>query len=114
MGKQVRIIDLAERMIRLAGLTPGVDVEIRFTGLRPGEKLYEELLDTRETLSETHHPKIFRAKVRPNRMEDIGHAIDLLISGARLGRPAEELVMAMKTLVPEFMSQNSLFSKLDK
>jgi FlaA1/EpsC-like NDP-sugar epimerase len=114
MGKQVRIIDLAERMIRLAGLTPGVDIEIRFTGLRPGEKLYEELLDKRETLSETHHPKIFRAKVRPNRMEDIGHAIDLLISGARLGRPAEELVMAMKTLVPEFMSQNSLFSKLDK
>ena len=114
MGKQVRIVDLAERMIRLAGLIPGKDIEIRFTGLRPGEKLYEELLDTREILSETHHPKIYRAKVRPCQMEDIGRAIDLLISGAVQGRPAEELVLAMKSLVPEFMSQNSLFSSLDK
>jgi FlaA1/EpsC-like NDP-sugar epimerase len=113
MGEPVRILDLAHRMIKLAGLVPDRDVEIRFTGLRPGEKLYEELLDDREQLAETHHPKIFRAMVRPCELDDIRRAVDLLIAAAQTGLPATELVTAMKALVPEFKSQNSAFSALD-
>jgi FlaA1/EpsC-like NDP-sugar epimerase len=113
MGEPVRILDLAHRMIKLAGLVPDRDVEIRFTGLRPGEKLYEELLDDREQLAETHHPKIFRAMVRPCELDDIRRAVDLLIAAAQTGLPATELVKAMKALVPEFKSQNSAFTALD-
>ncbi|MBV6427752.1 MAG: hypothetical protein KIPDCIKN_02274 [Haliscomenobacter sp.] len=113
MGEQVRILDLAHRMIQIYGLTPGKDVEIQFIGLRPGEKLYEELLDHKETLAETHHPKIFRAQVRPGDFHQIRSDIDLLIAGAQNGWRPAELVQTMKTLVPEFVSQNSVFSELD-
>lgn len=113
MGEPVRILDLARRMIQLAGLTPGKDIEIKFTGLRPGEKLFEELLDKKETLAETHHPKIFRAKVRPIIYEEISSTIDLLIRNAYSGMPAKKLVDGMKLLVPEFISQNSIYSELD-
>ncbi len=114
MGEQIRILDLAHRMIQIYGLTPGKDVEIQFVGLRPGEKLYEELLDHKETLAETHHPKIFRAQVRPGDFHQIRSDIDLLIAGAQNGWRSADLVQTMKTLVPEFVSQNSVFSELDK
>lgn len=113
MGEPVRILDLAHRMIKLAGLIPERDIEIRFTGLRPGEKLYEELLDDREHLAETHHPKIFRAVVRPCGMDEIRQAVDLLIAAAHAGQSAEDLVRSMKSLVPEFTSQNSIYNELD-
>ncbi|MDX2133705.1 MAG: nucleoside-diphosphate sugar epimerase/dehydratase [Saprospiraceae bacterium] len=114
MGEQVRILDLAHRMIQLAGLVPGRDIDIQFTGLRPGEKLYEELLDHKENLAETHHPKIFRARVRPSRLDDIRVDIDTLIYAAANGTPDHDLVQHMKNLVPEFRSHNSAFSSLDK
>lgn len=114
MGEQVRILDLAHRMIQIYGLTPGKDVEILFIGLRPGEKLYEELLDHKETLAETHHPKIYRAQVRPGDFYQIRSDIDLLVAGAQNGWRPADLVQTMKTLVPEFISQNSEFSELDK
>ncbi|MBK6950246.1 MAG: polysaccharide biosynthesis protein [Haliscomenobacter sp.] len=113
MGEQVRILDLAHRMIQIYGLTPGKDVEIQFVGLRPGEKLYEELLDHKETLAETYHPKIYRAQVRPGDFHQIRSDIDLLIAGAQNGWRPNDLVQTMKTLVPEFISQNSVFSELD-
>jgi FlaA1/EpsC-like NDP-sugar epimerase len=113
MGEPIRILDLAHRMIQLAGLTPEKDIIIQFTGLRPGEKLFEELLDKKETVVETHHPKIFRAKVRPGIFEEISPKIDHLITSAHDGYSANKLVSAMKRLVPEFISQNSIYSELD-
>jgi FlaA1/EpsC-like NDP-sugar epimerase len=113
MGEPVRILDLAHRMIQLAGLTPEKDIAVQFTGLRPGEKLFEELLDKKETVVETHHPKIFRAKVRPGIFEEIGPKIDQLIGSAHRGYSSNKLVRAMKRIVPEFISQNSIYSELD-
>ena len=113
MGEPVRILDLAHRMIQLAGLTPEKDITVQFTGLRPGEKLFEELLDKKETVVETHHPKIFRAKVRPGIFEEIGPKIDQLIGNAHRGYSSNKLVRAMKRIVPEFISQNSIYSELD-
>ncbi|WP_170110710.1 polysaccharide biosynthesis protein [Flavilitoribacter nigricans] len=113
MGKPVRIVDLARKMIQMAGLTPGKDIEIKFTGLRPGEKLREELLDEQEGLIPTHHPKIRKAAVRQNDHETMKEQILFLIELARDGHPRLELVRQMKAIVPEFTSQNSAFSKLD-
>lgn len=113
MGEPIKILDLAEKMIQMAGLTVGKDIEIIFTGLRPGEKLTEELLDKEEDVIPTHHPKIRKATVRPNDYQDIKPAIEQLIEMAQQGHPAVEIVRLMKELVPEFNSQNSIFSKLD-
>lgn len=113
MGKPVRIVELARKMIQMAGLTPGKDIEIKFTGLRPGEKLKEELLDEQEGLIPTHHPKIRKAAVRQNDHETMKEQILYLIELARDGHPRLELVRQMKAIVPEFTSQNSSFSKLD-
>jgi len=112
MGESVKIIDLAKKMIQLAGLTPGQDITIKFTGLRPGEKLYEELLDDREGTLPTHHPKIKKALVRAN---DYVHVTELIDQLVLLTQNADEetLVRLMKTIVPEFTSQNSVFKKLD-
>jgi len=114
MGRPVRIVALAHKMIKLAGLTPQVDIKIEFTGLRPGEKLSEELFDGQENLKETHHPKIKIADVRRCEYHQIKSSIDLLIDHALQGLPKNTLVGHMKELVPEFTSQNSEFSKLDK
>jgi len=102
MGEPVRILDLAHRMIRLAGLIPGQDIPIHFIGLRPGEKLHEELFDQGETLKPTHNPKIMRAGVRPRCFEEIQGPVDQLIVMAEQGGPTELLVKRMQTLVPEF------------
>jgi FlaA1/EpsC-like NDP-sugar epimerase len=114
MGEPVRIVELAEKMIQMAGLTPGQDIDIVFTGLRPGEKLYEELLDEAENSIPTHHPKIKKAQVRTYEHEHVSLEIEQLIESALRGEPADRIVQRMKDLVPEYTSQNSNFTRLDQ
>lgn len=113
MGTPVKIADLARRMIELAGLVPGEDIEIKYTGLRPGEKLYEELLATKENTLPTENEKIYRAQVREYDYEDIctlmSPLIDLAIKVDKMGT-----VRMMKGIVPEFKSKNSVYEALDK
>jgi FlaA1/EpsC-like NDP-sugar epimerase len=99
-------------MIRLSGLELGKDIEIKITGLRPGEKLYEELLAKEEDTLTTHHPKILKAKVRIAELEQV-KAIDELI-GMFDSQDNMAIVSKMKSVVPEFVSNNSIFEKLDK
>lgn len=113
MGKPVPIIDLAKKMIRLYGLVPGIDVEIKYTGLRPGEKLYEELLTDSENTLPTYHEKIMIAKVRQNHLEDMLHHFEELFSLAKQKDGMMQMVAKMKELVPEFVSNNSVFEQLD-
>ncbi len=113
MGKPVKILHLAQNMIRLAGYTPDVDIPIVFTGLRPGEKLYEELLNQKETTLPTQHEKIMIARVREYAFEEVSRGIDELIAMSYEGRPFET-VRKMKELVPEFKSMNSVYQKLDE
>lgn len=112
MGKPVKIIDLAKRMIQLSGLVLGRDIEIEISGLRPGEKLYEELLASEENTLTTHHQKILIAKLREVEASDIDK-IKTLISIFEK-QDNMETVRRMKELVPEFISNNSDFSILDK
>ena len=111
MGKSVKIVDLV-RMIELAGYKPGEDIEIQFTGLRPGEKLYEEVLSNEENTIPTHHKKIKIAKVRKYEYEDIVETYDEF---EKLSRSVQiwETVKLMKRTVPEFKSKNSRFEELD-
>ncbi len=112
MGESVKIIDLAKKMIKLSGLELGKDIEIKITGLRPGEKLYEELLANGENTMPTHHKQILRAKVRveeESKIEQIKELIALFYI-----QNNEEIVRKMKDIVPEFVSNNSSFEKLDK
>lgn len=112
MGDPVKIYDLAKRMIRLAGLTPGVDIEIVETGLRPGEKLYEELLNDKEKTIATYHKKIMIAEVRKYQYDNVVAALTPMLDMARQGNTME-MVKCMKELVPEFKSRNSVFEILD-
>jgi FlaA1/EpsC-like NDP-sugar epimerase len=112
MGKQVKIVDLARKMIQLSGLTEDRDIKITFTGLRPGEKLYEELLASAENTMLTHHPQILIGKVKQYNFEEINHKIETLI-GLFNTQNNTDIVSAMKDLVPEFKSNNSVFAKLD-
>ena len=111
MGKPVKIVDLALKMIRLAGLTPDEDIKIVYSGLRPGEKLYEELLNEKEKTLPTHHEKIKIAKIIPC-SHKIVREIEDLISMSRL-EDSYGIVKKMKELVPEFKSKNSQYEKLD-
>lgn len=113
MGEPVKIADLARRMIELAGLVPDQDIKIEYTGLRPGEKLYEELLATKENTLPTPNEKIFRAHVREYNRAEVVAAIDHLKEVAQTV-DRMETVRCMKQIVPEFKSQNSDFEKLDK
>ena len=113
MGTPVKIADLARRMIELSGLVPDKDIEIRYTGLRPGEKLYEELLATKENTIPTGNRKIFRAKVREYDYHQVDQAIDGLTDLA-IRVEKTEMVRMMKQIVPEFKSRNSEYEKLDK
>ncbi len=112
MGKSMKIIDLARRMIQLSGLKLGEDIQIVFSGLRPGEKLKEELLADQENTIPTYHPKILIAKVRLYDLEwartEISDLLNLYES-----QNNEKLVQKMKEIVPEFVSQNSVFEMLD-
>jgi FlaA1/EpsC-like NDP-sugar epimerase len=112
MGKSVKIIDLAKKMIQLSGLELGKDIEIKITGLRPGEKLYEELLADEESTLTTHHPKILIAKIRTVDEEKVSE-INALVQHVKQ-TDNETLVRTMKAIVPEFISNNSTFSALDK
>lgn len=113
MGEPVKIAALARRMIELAGLTPDVDIRIEYTGLRPGEKLYEELLATKENTIPTRNEKIFRAKVREYDFDDIATVIRELNKIAILVDKTGTVRM-MKAIVPEFKSKNSEYEVLDK
>ena len=113
MGTPVKIADLARRMVELSGLVPDKDIEIRYTGLRPGEKLYEELLATKENTIPTGNRNIFRAKVREYDYHQVDQAIDGLTDLA-IRVEKTEMVRMMKRIVPEFKSRNSEYEKLDK
>ena len=110
MGKPVRIVDLAERMIRLSGVK---GIEIRFTGLRDGEKLYEEVLNEEETTKPTFHPKIKIAQVRAYDYADANLQIDALVHACAVEGDMQ-IVKRMKEIVPEFKSQHSKYEVLDK
>jgi FlaA1/EpsC-like NDP-sugar epimerase len=112
MGEPVKIYDLAKKMIRLSGFEPNIDIPIQFTGLRPGEKLYEELLNSSEKTQETHHPKIMIASVREYDFDEISVEIEDLINKSFSGKNYLT-VSKMKTIVPEFVSNNSVYEKLD-
>jgi len=112
MGKSVKIIDLAKKMIKLSGLEIGKDIQIKYTGLRPGEKLYEELLNDKENTIPTHHSKIMIAKVRTYNFEQVKWDIQQLILLQREHNNME-IVRKMKEIVPEFKSQNSIYEELD-
>lgn len=113
MGQPVKIADLAKNMIRLAGFEPGKDIEITYTGLRPGEKLYEELLNQKEITIPTKNKKILVAKVREYDYEIVAQQINELIALAHVGK-VFPTVKLMKEIVPEFKSKNSIYEKLDK
>jgi len=112
MGKSVKIIDLAKKMIKLSGLEIGKDIQIKYTGLRPGEKLYEELLNDKENTMPTHHSKIMVAKVRTYDFEHVKNGIQELIL-LQKDHDNMEIVRKMKEIVPEFKSQNSVYEELD-
>ncbi|MBQ4230536.1 MAG: polysaccharide biosynthesis protein, partial [Salinivirgaceae bacterium] len=113
MGKSVKIVDLAKKMIKLSGLELGRDIQITYTGLRPGEKLYEELLANKENTIPTPHPQIMVAKVREYDHDEANTKID-----GFLPLIAEQdnfkVVKLMKEIVPEFLSQNSIYEELDR
>jgi len=112
MGEPVKIVDLAHKMIKLSGKEPMVDIDIVFSGLRPGEKLYEELLSNSENTLPTYHDKIMIAKVREYNFRQVESKIEKLINCAR-EHYTYETVGLMKDLVPEFISNNSSFESLD-
>ena len=112
MGSSVKIVDLAKKMIRLAGLVPNEDIHIEFSGLRPGEKLYEELLNDNENTMPTHHKMIMIGKVREYVFAEVEKQIAILLDWAKIN-DNREVVMQMKSIVPEFKSKNSKFEELD-
>ena len=113
MGASVKISHLAERMIELAGFVPGRDIKIEYTGLRPGEKLYEEVLSNAENTLPTHHDRIRVAKVREYAYADALAAAEKLEDLSRKVK-IPEMVVFMKQTVPEFKSKNSVYEKYDK
>lgn len=112
MGQPVKIYDLACKMIKLSGYELGKGIEIKEIGLRPGEKLYEELLNNEENTLPTYHPKILKARVREYNKESVENSLnqltDLIIEGNIFN-----LVSKMKDIVPEFISKNSIYDVLD-
>lgn len=112
MGSPVKIVNLARKMIRLAGYLPEVDIKIEYTGLRPGEKLYEELLNHKEKTTKTHNEKIMVATVQEFDFDNIAPLIDELIQYSNLSKNFMT-VSQMKKIVPEFLSKNSQYERLD-
>lgn len=112
MGKPIKIYDLASRMITLAGLRPNIDIQIVETGLRPGEKLYEELLNDKELTMATTHKKIMIAKVRTYEYEEIVKHISKL-EQMLMNDNLHDIVVEMKQIVPEYISQNSKWQDID-
>ena len=112
MGEAVKIADLATRMIELAGYEVDKDIKIVYSGLRPGEKLYEEVLADKENTTPTSHPRIFQAMVREYEFAQVCATLDTLVEMAK-SVEIESMVKLMKATVPEFISNHSIFSKLD-
>ena len=112
MGKPVKIIDLAKKMIRLAGFTPYKDIDIKIIGLRPGEKLYEELLNDASKTLPTHNEKIMIAQEMQSSCVKVQQATVALLNNLETVSN-EQIVSEMKKIVPEFKSMNSVFEDLD-
>ncbi len=112
MGKSVKIVELAKKMIRLAGLIPNQDIKIQYSGLRPGEKLFEELLNDNENTMPTHHEKIMIGRVREYIFAEIEEQMYSLFQYAKLNDD-RQVVIIMKQMVQEFKSKNSVFEELD-
>ena len=112
MGEPVKIMDLAKKMIKLAGYTPGEEIEIKITGLRPGEKLYEELISDSSRALPTHHEKILIAKDEIRDFDFVNKKVNKIIEAA-LRHDDNRVVTKLKSLVPEFISKNSDFECLD-
>jgi FlaA1/EpsC-like NDP-sugar epimerase len=113
MGESMKIMDLAMKMIRLSGFIPNKDIRIEITGLRPGEKLYEELLNNAEEVMPTHHEKIMIAKVAENSYDVVSASIQQLEKMVADQAIDNDLVGCLKSLIPEYVSQNSHFQALD-
>ncbi len=113
MGRMIKIADLAKKMIKLSGFTIGKDMELVFTGLRPGEKLYEEVLSDAETTQPTHHPKILIARVKEYDDSKVAAWLNEL-TPLLTQQSNDQLVGALKVLIPEYISNNSEFQKLDQ
>lgn len=112
MGKPIKILDMAERMIRLCGFKPYQDIDIQIIGLRPGEKLYEELLSDKALTLPTYHPKIMVSKVPVNSFNEVSEKIQKIIDATSQTKRSV-VVKKLKELVPEFLSNNSEFQILD-
>jgi FlaA1/EpsC-like NDP-sugar epimerase len=113
MGESIKIVDLANNMIRLSGLTIGKDIEIVYTGLRPGEKLFEELLNNSENTIPTHNKQIMIAKVQPADIEMIKPEISKLVELFNT-QDNVKIVRQLKSIVPEYISHNSIYESLDQ
>jgi FlaA1/EpsC-like NDP-sugar epimerase len=113
MGQSVKIADLARKMVQLSGLTIGKDIQLVYTGLRPGEKLFEELLTVKENTQPTHHPKIMIARVQTYDYKTILSELSKL-KILSVSQNNEAIVRKLKEIVPEFLSKNSEYEKLDK
>lgn len=113
MGEPVKIVDLAKRMIKLSGLEPDVDIQIIYTGLRPGEKLYEELLSDDTRTMPTHHQSIMISKDPTMAFSEINQLVEEIVNASRL-QEQENVVRILKKIVPEFKSNNSIYETLDK
>ncbi|MGO2295058.1 MAG: UDP-N-acetylglucosamine 4,6-dehydratase family protein [Psychroflexus halocasei] len=116
MGESVKIYDLAKRMIQLSGLNYPQDIDIKIVGLRPGEKIYEELLADGENTLQTHHEKILKAQVRDNKIENFEVIVnDLIKFDFKEGEKQMnmKLVSVIKKLAPEYVSENSIYESLD-
>jgi FlaA1/EpsC-like NDP-sugar epimerase len=105
MGEPVKIVDLARDLITLSGLKPDKDIEIRFTGVRPGEKLFEELSTAEENADKTLHPKIFIGRLTPRTYDAVTHSLDGLAVLAESGAGAHAIVDKMRELVPELQRE---------
>ncbi len=114
MGKSIKIVDLAKKMIRLSGLELNKDIEIVFTGLREGEKLFEELLANEENTIPTHHSKIMIAKTSVYEYDNLVKRLERLTTEALKSRDRYAIVRIMKEIVPEFKSNSSEYQVLDK
>ena len=112
MGESIKIIDLAHKMIQLAGLEIDKDIKIKIIGLRPGEKMFEETLNINESTSKTHHPKILIGKVSLVNLSEINKSIEKLIMFIKT-QQNDEIIKQMKEIIPEYISNNSEFSKFD-
>jgi FlaA1/EpsC-like NDP-sugar epimerase len=114
MGNKIKILDLANKMIRLSGLTPGVDIDIKYTGLRTGEKIHEELFDSAEYVTPTYHDQILRATDENHNYVKVVEDMNTLITLIQFAKDEIEIIRMIKKIVPEYLSNNSVYKSLDQ